>query len=197
MAHVLIALEPTTKEVSQGAHVRVIEHGESSGGPRVWSTPPRGLLVVEVFAHNRDERFAREVHTACMMARVQHEKIKIAQQREIERMEAVHRRKQDGGHFASFRWLVKERFGNVCVYCGKPEPRTVDHLHPRVHGGADTFDNLVPACVECNSLKGAMSVDTFLAMLEAKRPGLALQVLERAAEVLERAPPHRRYNRGL
>lgn len=44
-----------------------------------------------------------------------------------------------------------------CHYCGKRVSNadiTVDHVVPRSLGGRDTWDNLVTACVPCNSRKG-------------------------------------------
>ena len=45
-----------------------------------------------------------------------------------------------------------------CHYCGKRFPNrelTVDHVIPRSLGGRDTWENLVTACVPCNSRKGS------------------------------------------
>ena len=44
-----------------------------------------------------------------------------------------------------------------CHYCGQrfiTRDLTVDHIVPRSLGGRDTWDNLVSACVPCNSRKG-------------------------------------------
>ena len=44
-----------------------------------------------------------------------------------------------------------------CHYCGQrftTRDLTVDHIVPRSQGGRDTWDNLVSACVPCNSRKG-------------------------------------------
>jgi 5-methylcytosine-specific restriction endonuclease McrA len=35
---------------------------------------------------------------------------------------------------------------------------TIDHIIPRQKGGPDTWENLVTACVECNTQKGHKSV---------------------------------------
>ena len=45
-----------------------------------------------------------------------------------------------------------------CHYCGNRFPSrelTVDHVIPRSLGGRDTWENLVTACVPCNSRKGS------------------------------------------
>lgn len=42
-----------------------------------------------------------------------------------------------------------------CQYCGATNrPLTVDHVVPRLRGGADTWENLVCACDRCNNRKG-------------------------------------------
>ncbi len=49
---------------------------------------------------------------------------------------------------------VIKRDGHTCQYCGsKSGPVTVDHVIPRRYGGRDTWENLVCACVRCNSKK--------------------------------------------
>lgn len=45
-----------------------------------------------------------------------------------------------------------------CTYCDSADRFVLDHLIPRVKGGRDTGDNLVPACRECNSSKGGKDV---------------------------------------
>ncbi len=44
-----------------------------------------------------------------------------------------------------------------CQYCGKVEPMaklSLDHVVPRSHGGATTWENIVCSCLRCNSRKG-------------------------------------------
>lgn len=42
-----------------------------------------------------------------------------------------------------------------CQYCSSTsQPLTLDHIIPRSRGGADTWENLVAACVRCNNRKG-------------------------------------------
>lgn len=49
--------------------------------------------------------------------------------------------------------LKRDRF--TCQYCGtRKEPLTTDHVIPRSQNGADSWQNLVTACVKCNNLKG-------------------------------------------
>lgn len=54
------------------------------------------------------------------------------------------------------RWLVLERDGHRCRYCGAtPEDKqlVVDHIVPVAAGGSDEMDNLATACVDCNAGK--------------------------------------------
>lgn len=52
------------------------------------------------------------------------------------------------------RLLVLKRDNYVCAYDGRPAT-TVDHVVPKVKGGTDDMSNLVAACSECNTTKGA------------------------------------------
>lgn len=49
----------------------------------------------------------------------------------------------------------KEHFNNSCAYCGK-EPDIIhrEHFVPHIQGGEFTINNIVPACISCNSSKG-------------------------------------------
>lgn len=52
---------------------------------------------------------------------------------------------------------IYARDSNRCQYCGKRFPTrelTLDHVNPRVQGGANSWGNLVCACVACNARKG-------------------------------------------
>lgn len=54
---------------------------------------------------------------------------------------------------------ILKRDGYRCQYCGtKIGPMTVDHVIPRTMGGKDTWENLVCACVKCNTRKGDRSL---------------------------------------
>ena len=46
---------------------------------------------------------------------------------------------------------------HLCLYCGRQYHRTIltrDHVHPVSKGGRDIWENVVTACVQCNSRKG-------------------------------------------
>jgi hypothetical protein len=60
------------------------------------------------------------------------------------------------------RYEVLRRDEFTCRYCGASAPDaklTVDHVIPKALGGADTPDNLVAACVDCNSGKSSANAD--------------------------------------
>lgn len=49
------------------------------------------------------------------------------------------------------------RDGNRCQYCGKKystSELSLDHVVPRSQGGGNSWDNIVCACVKCNTRKG-------------------------------------------
>ena len=59
---------------------------------------------------------------------------------------------------------------SVCIYCKKPIgvfDKTTDHLFPKSKGGKLSNDNKVPACSDCNQLKGDMDVIEFEQFLSA------------------------------
>ena len=46
------------------------------------------------------------------------------------------------------------RDANQCQYCGNRKDLTIDHIIPRSKGGKHSWNNVVIACVTCNSRKG-------------------------------------------
>lgn len=50
---------------------------------------------------------------------------------------------------------IKQFWGGRCVYCGSTNDLTLDHVRPKVSGGRDEANNLVPACLKCNQQKGS------------------------------------------
>ncbi len=49
---------------------------------------------------------------------------------------------------------------------------TFDHIVPKVNGGKDNAENLVPCCKSCNSSKQAMSYDEFKYIMAVERISL-------------------------
>ena len=58
--------------------------------------------------------------------------------------------------FADEKWKLSR--SDACAYCGESGASALDHLIPKKAGGRDAGDNLVPACVSCNSSKGGKDV---------------------------------------
>lgn len=52
------------------------------------------------------------------------------------------------------RHNVLRRDNFSCQYCGDARNLTLDHLKPRSRGGETTWQNLVTACMRCNTRKG-------------------------------------------
>jgi len=64
------------------------------------------------------------------------------------------------------RIKVFERDAYKCRYCGKQLTRfttTLDHVVAVAEGGDNSFDNLLTACLDCNSRKHKRPVGDFLA----------------------------------
>jgi 5-methylcytosine-specific restriction endonuclease McrA len=63
-------------------------------------------------------------------------------------------------------WQTKfAAYDYKCAYCScELSIRTVtrDHIVPAYKGGSNTIENIVPACLYCNSHKGKKSVEEFL-----------------------------------
>lgn len=59
--------------------------------------------------------------------------------------------------FTADQWTqLKEKYNYQCVYCGCVSNKlTMDHIIPISRGGNHTLENILPACQQCNSKKGA------------------------------------------
>jgi hypothetical protein len=63
------------------------------------------------------------------------------------------------------REIVRKRDGQRCYYCGAIASNGhVDHLVPLSRNGTDNLSNLAWACQSCNTAKGSMTADEFLAV---------------------------------
>lgn len=62
--------------------------------------------------------------------------------------------------------LLEEPEG-LCVYCGSAQELTFDHAIPLEQGGNPWGDNLVPACLSCNTHKGAIPLEAWLESLKS------------------------------
>jgi hypothetical protein len=62
------------------------------------------------------------------------------------------------------REYLLEKWGRVCIYCGKKDvPLQVEHIQAKSNGGSDRAGNLGLACQGCNEEKGKQDVKQFLA----------------------------------
>jgi 5-methylcytosine-specific restriction endonuclease McrA len=52
------------------------------------------------------------------------------------------------------RAMIYKRDGHKCQYCGSTRNLTIDHIFPTSKGGDNTWENLVVACMPCNTRKG-------------------------------------------
>ncbi len=80
--------------------------------------------------------------------------------------EASQNMKLDYYNVKENRIKVYERDEYKCRYCGKQLTRftsTLDHIKAVANDGDNSFDNLVTACLDCNSRKNKRPVGDFLA----------------------------------
>lgn len=82
-----------------------------------------------------------------------------------------------GRPYKAFALFHKQN--GLCFYCGcemllhinhrrKPQFMTIDHKLPKVRGGTREDWNCVGACLSCNTRKGDMRADEYIAMLKDK-----------------------------
>lgn len=67
-----------------------------------------------------------------------------------------------GSHTAQEWEEKKADYGGLCAYCGKPGKMTEDHVVPLSRGGSDYIENILPACLSCNSAKNDTPVDEWI-----------------------------------
>ncbi len=95
-----------------------------------------------------------------------------AQEAERDSFAVDEARDVDYYNIAENRLKVFERDSYKCKYCGKQLTRfsaTLDHVQPVSRGGTNALDNLVTACLHCNSSRGNRPV------MEAVTRGVAEQ----------------------
>lgn len=60
------------------------------------------------------------------------------------------------------RSFLKKYKDHTCRYCGRKASDVIlnlDHVQPRSKGGKSTMENLVTACIDCNSGKADMVIN--------------------------------------
>jgi 5-methylcytosine-specific restriction endonuclease McrA len=72
---------------------------------------------------------------------------------------------------SNHREALYDVLGGRCWYCHDiADPLTIDHFVAVSKGGADSLENMVPACESCNRLKGSHPADHFLFKTVRKDP---------------------------
>ena len=69
---------------------------------------------------------------------------------------------------ATKRRLVMEMYDYHCAYCGcelDDYNSTLDHVVPKIKGGTNHHQNLMPSCGRCNSIKTDMLIYEYRAYL--------------------------------
>jgi len=60
---------------------------------------------------------------------------------------------------------ILDQYHHRCAYCGrKTEQLTVDHVIALSRGGKHSASNVVPACLHCNSTKGAKTTEEWVGL---------------------------------
>jgi len=91
----------------------------------------------------------------------------------------------DGADFLvsmELRKAIHRRENGRCFYCLRlltPGVQCLDHVVPRVRLGANSYRNLVSACLECNSQKSQRPADNFLRELYRQRRLTSLELSDR------------------
>ncbi|WP_381428178.1 HNH endonuclease [Sporosarcina thermotolerans] len=73
-------------------------------------------------------------------------------------------------HRRLLKSIILERDQLTCHYCGKYGD-TIDHKLPRSKGGLSTIANCVCACLTCNTKKGDMAYEKYMAKIRFQVPG--------------------------
>lgn len=131
----------------------------------------------EVYLKNKDKILARAndyYHNMTPEQREEHNRKRRerhARQPEvrnkIERIRDHQKRAKD--KFSKSIWeMVCQKYSNSCVYCGTKDNITIEHRLPVSLGGNNSFHNLAPACLSCNSSKRNKTESDYRAWRDAK-----------------------------
>jgi 5-methylcytosine-specific restriction endonuclease McrA len=125
-------------------------------------------------SHPEQRRSAKRLHYA--RHRDQHKAVMAAYHRahpEVLRAKSNAyraRARAADGQFTSAEWLaLAARYDGKCAYRGEVGPLQVDHRTPLSRGGANSIDNILPACRKCNTEKGQLTEAEFRARLAAEQ----------------------------
>jgi len=63
-------------------------------------------------------------------------------------------------------WEREQELPKACVYCGSVSDLSTDHLIPQSKGGDDSADNVVLACMPCNTSRNNRGIFEWLGLKE-------------------------------
>jgi hypothetical protein len=122
----------------------------------------------QIREHNRAYNQAKRDRTK-ELARLQAWAEQEPREKRLERIRAarqrrVARKNELPATLTRLEWqAIKDGFDHRCVYCNRQMLKlTQDHIIPLIDGGPYTADNIVPACLSCNSRKNKRAADVFL-----------------------------------
>jgi 5-methylcytosine-specific restriction endonuclease McrA len=86
----------------------------------------------------------------------------------------------------ALRAIIWDKTKGRCWYCGElTNPFSnfaIDHFIPRDSGGDESYDNLVPCCRTCNSIKNNVDIERFREIMAGKRLPLFTEEQKRFLE---------------
>jgi 5-methylcytosine-specific restriction endonuclease McrA len=145
-----IRLKRVTRRIWQ-PQVRLEDRIRESAGFHRWRESNRARRKAYVMNYLRE--WHREHPNVRLPWHVSHPELLTAQ-RQVRRADAAGVAVNDLSA-AEWRWLC-EVYDHRCAYCGaQGVDLTLDHVVPLAQGGRNTLSNVVPACRDCNTDKGA------------------------------------------
>lgn len=136
-------------QISEGKVRDTLRNLKSLGAIRKENDPDRGGTLYRILLPEEIE--------ACQQRRHELQKVAPAAEQNLE---------PDFYNIRENRIQVYERDDYKCRYCNKQLTRfttTLDHVHPVADGGSNSLENLVTACLECNSKKNVKPLGDFMA----------------------------------
>lgn len=97
------------------------------------------------------------------------------------------REKSAGAKYTKTDILKLQKIHNNCCYfCGKESKKlSVDHLVPISRNGKNSKDNLVLACLSCNSAKGSLTESEFWEILAKRHPRQWIKERKKQGEIIK------------
>jgi 5-methylcytosine-specific restriction endonuclease McrA len=143
---------------------------------RQWRDRNRSKLSVYARTHyvkNRDRKVEDvRSYRRTASAKAKRREWKLRNKDRIKVYEAnkqINRRRAKGsGRIRVLEWReLVAKFNSQCAYCKAGNVAlTMDHVVPLSRGGLHRIENIVPACLQCNSRKQAMDAVAFQKIIE-------------------------------